>query len=92
MKNKKLKDLLDYVSKGKICPEPIKWSEMYNMLPDKNKVPLPLILAGWWGTSDIEKIFRFKEHIEIASKQGVLDEVDTFLRNLETEDWYPNNE
>lgn len=67
----KLEALLRYVqSEGRICPEPGKWNELWEMLPDRKRVgngwqpSLPLILGAWNYASGIEKMLRLREHIE----------------------------
>ncbi len=78
----------------RVCPLPQKWNELYELLPNKRRKangwepPLPLILAAWWDTPAMLKIFRFREHIEWASEQGGLDVVYKFLVNLKEEEWY----
>ncbi|MDD5090015.1 MAG: hypothetical protein PHQ23_03780 [Candidatus Wallbacteria bacterium] len=85
-----LKELED---KKLICPQPDKWNELYELLPDKHRKgngwipPLPLILNGWWYSNDQEKKMRLREHLEYAEKKGVLNEVIDFLSNLRPEDW-----
>lgn len=93
--NDKLADLLAYVqADGRICPEPGKWHELWEMLPHKRRVghgwnpPLPLILAAWDHTTGLEKMLRLKDHIEYAAENGVLDEIDRFLRGLSHDDWH----
>ena len=52
-----LKPLVEYVqSEGRVCPMPIYWNELWQMLPDKRQKEngkwepsLPLILAAWGG-------------------------------------------
>jgi len=82
-------------SEGRICLEPEKWHELWKMLPDKKRVgsgwqpPLPLILAAWDNTtSGIEKILRFRQHIEYAAEKGILDVVEQYLRSLSNDDWH----
>ncbi len=64
------------------------------MLPDKKRVgsgwqpPLPLILAAWDNTSGIEKMLRFRQHIEYAAEKGILHVIDQYLRNLTSNDWH----
>jgi len=95
LKKDQLHDLLEYVNdEGRICPEPSKWHQLWEMLPDKNRVgsgwnpPLPLILAAWDHTTGLEKMLRLKQHIEYATEKGVLDNVEQFLRNLPEEEWH----
>jgi hypothetical protein len=39
---------------NRVCPQPQKWSELYELLPNKRRKgngwepSLPLILAAWW--------------------------------------------
>jgi hypothetical protein len=90
----KLKDLLEFVrAERRVCPQPIRWNALWEMLPDRKRCgvgwtpPLPLILAAWWHASDASKQERLEVHIRHAAEHGVLDEVDAFLRTLETNDW-----
>jgi hypothetical protein len=63
-------------------------------LPDKKRVgmgwepSLPLILAAWWDTPLLSKIVRLDEHIHYAAEHDVLDEVDTYLRELKPDQWF----
>ncbi len=93
--DEKLKSLLEYVkADGRICPNPQEWNARWEMLPDKKRVstgcepPLPLILAAWWDTPLLSKILRLDEHIHYAVEHGVLNEVDTYLRSLQPEQWF----
>lgn len=95
MSNEQLQGLLRFVqADGRICPQPGRWHELWEMLPDKRRVgygwqpPLPLILAAWDFATGIEKMLRLRQHIEYAAEEGVLDLVDQFLRNLPQDDWY----
>jgi hypothetical protein len=97
--NDKLKSLIDYcTSNGRVCPQPIKWNELYKMLPSKKRVgsgwqpPLPLILAAWWEAGVIEKRQRFHEHLEYADKAGVLNQIEQFLINISEDDWFHEND
>jgi len=86
------KDLIDYSKSKGICPRPDYWNELYNLLDliDGNRPETPLILGGWWHTSSEQKLLRFQEHIEWASKTNQLDEVGKFLVSLKDEDWFTN--
>ena len=92
--NGKLNSLLEYVkSDGRVCPMHTFWNELWQMLPDrKHKISgwepsLPLILGAWWATSAREKMDRLKIHILYADTQGVLDKVESYLRNLKPDQW-----
>jgi hypothetical protein len=94
-----LDDVLTEAKKNnRICPQPDKWNELYNILPDKVregsgwKPSLSLILAAWHDTPHLLKILRLKEHIEWAADHGQVDTIYQFLINLKEEEWYHSNE
>ncbi len=98
MNTKQLDDLLEYVKKdGRICPEPRKWNQLWEMLPEKTRVgsgwnpPLPFILNAWDHTNGLEKILRLKQHLEYAAEKGALDQVELFLKNLTQDEWFTRN-
>ena len=92
--DEKLQSLITFCSRnGRVCPQPQKWNELWEMLPDRTRVglgwkpPLPLILAAWWETSSIEKKDRLKDHLIYAYQKGIMNEIDQFLRDLPDEQW-----
>jgi len=89
-----LEELLEYVqSNGRVCPQPSLWNALWEMLPNRHRkagdwVPAPpLILGVWWHATVLQKLLRLQEHIEYAAAQGVLSEVNSFLRALPESDW-----
>lgn len=89
MATAQLDALLEYVrADGRVCPQPRQWDALWKLLPAKEEVALPLILAAWWDTPDLMKMLRFREHIEHAAAKGALDAADRFLRALPQEDWH----
>lgn len=93
--SERLNKLLEYVrSEGRICPVPQQWQKLYELLPDKKRrgggwePALPLILAAWWEATNVQKIERLKNHVEYAAANGVLDDVETFLRGLPLAEWH----
>ena len=90
-----LEDVLAEGQKNqRVCPQPQKWNELYQLLPDKRRKgngwepALPLILAAWWDTPALLKMLRFREHVEWASRHGALDAVHDFLTTLDETDWH----
>lgn len=90
-----LDEVLAEVQKNnRVCPQPNKWNELYELLPNKRRQgstwvpPLPLILAAWWDTPAMLKMLRLREHIEWASEQGALGAIYEFLASLKEEDWH----
>ena len=78
----------------RVCPQPMKWNELYQLLPDRNRKgsgwepPLPLILAAWWDTPILSKRLRLREHIEWAEAHDALNQVYEFMASLTEEEWY----
>lgn len=66
---------------------PMKWNDLFNILKEREKLNLPLILNGWEMSSPLEKNMRFEEHIKSAVEHTQLDEVEKYLHSLSEEDW-----
>lgn len=80
--------------KGRVCPQPKLWQQMWEMLPNKKQVgaswqpAVPLILAAWDETPALPKMVRLADHIEWAEAHAALEKVAAFLRNLSEEEWH----
>ncbi len=99
MSDDHLAALLSYVvADGRICPQPPEWNQLWELLPDRRPhdggwLPMaPLILAGWWASSDTEKCDRLAYHIRWAYDRGALDDVDEFVRQLPSAKWHYRSE
>jgi len=86
--NKDLSILKLYVvSKKRVCPIPIKWNKIWEILNYSPK-HIPLILNGW-SCSDIQKMKRLEEQIDYASKNKVMyKKLKKYLLKLKDDDWY----
>ncbi len=79
---------------NRICPQPQKWQQLYELLPKKKRKgagwepSLPLILAAWWDTPAMLKMLRLREHLEWAAAHGCLEQVHEFLQALPEEQWH----
>ena len=77
----------------RVCPQPQRWNELYQMLPDTRRKgggyepAAPLILAAWWDTPAMLKMLRLREHIEWAERHGALDKVHAFLSEMPESEW-----
>jgi hypothetical protein len=86
--------LTQCASNDRVCPMPQQWTNLWEMLPNKRRrgagwePPLPLILGGWWETSDSEKRERLELHIRWAAEHGILNRVGAFLRSLPENQWH----
>ena len=78
----------------RICPQPLRWQELWEKLPNRRRVglgwepALPLILAAWHDAPAMVKMLRLADHIEWADSQNALADVSEFLRKLPEEDWF----
>ena len=86
-------------AKGRVCPQPSKWNDLWQMLPDRRRTgmygwepPRPLILGAWWTTGPDAKHSRLKDHLAWAAKKGVLAEVARFLDALTEVEWFHGND
>lgn len=91
---KSAENLIDEaIQAGRVCPQPIPWNQLWEMLPDRHRVgsgwepPVPLILAAWHFTSDAEKRERFHLHLRWAADHGAIESVATFLNTIQPGDW-----
>ena len=80
-------------SNNRVCPQPQKWNQLYELLPDKRRAglgwepSLPLILDAW-DTPAMFKMIRLREHLVWAAEHGALDSVHTFMCSLAESDWH----
>lgn len=78
---------------GRVCPLPIPWNELWELLQSRRRVglgwepALPLILAAWAETPALAKMLRLQEHIEWADRHCAIAMADAFLRGLGEDDW-----
>jgi hypothetical protein len=89
MNDERFDALLKYSTASKrVCPQPAKWGEFWQLLGSPHdRVSPPLILGGW-SCSGREKRERFKEHIRYAANNGLLAEAEKFIRALPESDWH----
>ncbi len=79
---------------SRICPQPQRWQQLYEMLPQKQRKgagwepSFPLILGAWWDTPALSKMLRFHEHIEWAASHDCLANVYAFLQELSEDQWH----
>lgn len=78
----------------RVCPNPQQWNILWELLPDRQRKgggwspPAPLILVAWHDTTSLEKMIRFKEHLEWAKSHGALPSVAQYLLSLSEDDWH----
>lgn len=92
------------MSKVFVCPKPDAWNRVYEALlkvwessgQKIPKPPIPLILGGWWASSDLQKHNRWENTIKWAENNKCIElipelteeeryEVDEMTTDIETE-------
>jgi hypothetical protein len=86
-----LEDLEKFcLSEGRVCPMPVFWERLWGIIKRADvdrEVPVPLILAAWDETTHLDKMVRLVEQLQHAEKNGALDAVDSYLRELPLSRW-----
>ena len=83
---------------GRVCPQPQRLNELYKLLPNTRQVgagwvpSLPLILGGWWHSSDREKQERLEAHLRWAAEHEALEPVARLLHQLPATEWHHEGE
>lgn len=92
-----IEDLITYVtSENKICPNPIEWDRVSRIIgvAQPGHECVPLILAGWAFSSDLQKRNRVISQIKFAQALGdeVFENFSQALYKLKKEEWYCGSE
>jgi hypothetical protein len=97
--DKAISELLGYCqSNNRVCPKPVDWIQLWQILIDRKKsgtewqLSGPPIRAAWWHTTDPKKQARFSDHISWACDHGLYEEVHQFIRSLSENQWHHLNE
>ena len=97
--NETAQSLIEYSREnGRVCPMPVLWVELWEGLPNLKRAgnswepSPPLILAAWHYASDEDKRNCLAGHIQWADKEGVLERVALFIRNLKKSEWVHSGE
>lgn len=77
---------------NRVSPRPQRWLELYALLPTRKTLrgqqpPPPPTGPAWAVTPPLTKRLCFREHIEWAERQGVLEMVMHFMQTMPEEDW-----
>lgn len=75
--------MIDVETREFICPQPRIWNEVHARLAkacqlkgiDPSGLPVPLILDGWWYSSDAEKRTRWDATVTWALAQNLADAI-----------------
>ena len=96
----KLQALKDYChSENRICPQDRPMSELSQILLNNGVktegetiYPLPFYIPHWLGTIYMYRVLIFQDYIDCAYKNGFIDEVDAFIRNIAEHEWCHHGE
>ena len=79
---------------NRLCPQPVQWQQLYDMLPEKidgprGRQPAPPVGGGAWAvTPSLAKRMCLRDHIEWAESHGCLPAVHAFLKGLPEDQWH----
>lgn len=84
--NETVENLIAFCSQNnRVCPVLDQWEIMHRLLPlGMNRWPVPPPQSA---TNDAERRALLREHIERAEESGGLNNIGTFLRNLQEDQW-----
>lgn len=69
------------------CPNAEGWMRLWNLLPNREQVQLPLILGGWSAPA-ATKYLLFHRHIRWAFEHGAGDAAGQLIFNLKPREWF----
>jgi len=78
---------------NRVCPRPERWVQFAALLPARKSLrttqnpPPPITGAAWAVTPPLTKRLCFREQIEWADAEGVLENVMAFMQALPEQDW-----
>jgi len=92
---KALDALLAFVrDEARVCPRPMEWQAFWKSPPNVRAIPggweppAPLVLAGWWDSSNEDRAQRLEEHIRWAVEHNAFVAADQYLRRLPVKAWH----
>jgi hypothetical protein len=78
---------------NRVCPRPERWQELFSLLPARKTLrgpqtpPPPPLGPAWAVTPPLTKRLCFREHVEWAERQGVLEALMGFMQTMPEDDW-----
>lgn len=79
---------------NRVCPRPEQWAAFHAMLPARKTLrgsmppPAPVLGGAWSVTPALTKRLTFREQLEWAEREGMLEQAIGFLAALPEEDWF----
>ena len=74
---------------NRVVPRPVRWHEMFAMIPGKEEArpPPPITGKAWNTTTSLAKRNCLREQLDWAASRGALGELVSFLQALPESDW-----
>jgi hypothetical protein len=78
---------------NRVCPRPERWNELSKLLPPRKTLrgsqqpPVAVTGAAWNVTPALTKRLCFREQIEWAESQGVLEDIVAFMQTMSEQEW-----
>ncbi|WP_299764847.1 hypothetical protein [Ramlibacter sp.] len=78
---------------NRVCPRPERWVQFFALLPPRKTLrgsqmpPPPVTGQAWSVTPPLTKRLCFREQVEWANREGVLESAMAFMQALPEEDW-----
>ena len=78
---------------NRVCPRPDQWNAFTALLPARKTLrgtqapPAPATGAAWAVTPSLTKRLCFREQVEWAEREGVLEAVIEFMQNMREDEW-----
>jgi hypothetical protein len=78
---------------NRVCPRPERWAAFVELLPPRKTVrgmqtpPAAPLGPAWSATPPLTKRLCFREQVEWADKQGVLENAIAFMQSMPETDW-----
>lgn len=79
---------------NRVCPRPEQWAAFHALLPARKTLrgslqpPAPVLGGAWSVTPALTKRLTFREQLEWAEHEGVLEQAIGFLVALQEHDWF----
>ena len=86
--------LLEARRNNRVCPQPAKWQQLYQMLTVKSQedsgrqLNPPPVGTAWLETPPLTKRMFFRDHVEWAAAHECIEDVFAFLKRLPEPHWY----
>lgn len=86
--------MLEEISRNdRVCPNPIFWNELHELvikaaINENAHPPLPLILGGWWHSSNESKAHRLVELLTWADVHKVSNVAWAYINALNEDEWH----